>query len=208
MIRSRRPDPDALAKRLARDLSPTRFAHALSAARWAAALAPAMGVTPERAYLSLLLHDSARDLPLARLRRLLSSYRGRALDARVRSAPGLWHGPAGAVVARRRYGITDPGVLHAIAIHTVGSPDMSALARLAYLADFAEPRRVHPGSQRVRALARRDPARAFRSAVQGKLRFLKAKGIAPHPHTLALARELGLRAPAGPIRHSRGRRRP
>lgn len=201
------PDPDALAARLARDLSPLRFAHVCSAARWAAALAPSLGVVPERAYVALLLHDTARDLPPDRMRRLLSRYRGRALDAGVRAAPGLWHGPAGAVLARRRYGVTDPGVLHAVAIHSVGAPGMSALARLVYLADFAEPLRVHPGSRPVRALARRDPARAFRGAVQGKLRFLKAKGIAPHPRTLALAQSLGLPASAGPSRRTRARER-
>jgi predicted HD superfamily hydrolase involved in NAD metabolism len=194
VTRAHRPDAAAIAARLARDLPPGRYAHSLAAARWAEGLAPAAGVAPSRAYMAALLHDCARDLSRPRAARLLRSYRGRHADAAVRAAPALWHAPLGALLARRRYGIGDPFVLRAIARHTLGGPRMTPLEQLVYLADYAEPRRTHPDSRRVRTLARRDPAAAFRAAVAGKLRYLAARRLTPHARTLALARELGLRA--------------
>jgi len=55
--------------------------------------------------------------------------------------PHLLHGKVGAYLAKKKYDITDPQVLHAIAVHTTGCPDMNLLDKIIYIADYIEPHR-------------------------------------------------------------------
>jgi predicted HD superfamily hydrolase involved in NAD metabolism len=51
----------------------------------------------------------------------------------------LIHGPLGAVIAKKDYGINDEEILKAIRIHTTGDTNMSLLDKIIFLSDFIEP---------------------------------------------------------------------
>lgn len=79
------------------------------------------------------LHDTLRDADPEALRPLV--------DARFRGYPGkVLHGPAAAQLLSDA-GVADEGLLHAIAFHTLGSPDFSQVGLALFAADFLEPGR-------------------------------------------------------------------
>lgn len=59
-----------------------------------------------------------------------------------RAAPVLLHGPVGAEELRRRFGVTDERVLHAVRWHTPGHPDYVPEAWATFIADKVEPHKV------------------------------------------------------------------
>lgn len=188
--RPRRLRRDFLAKKIKRDLPPGRRAHSFSVARLAEALGRRWGVDPPRAFVAGILHDCARDLSPAQQRTLLRGYRGRTWDAVTRSLPALWHGPAGAVLARRRYGVRDPGVLRAVALHSTGEPGMRTLDKIIFLADYAEPRRRFAAAAGLRRLAAEDLDAAVAAAVRGKNAYLRSHGLVVHPRSRFLLASL------------------
>jgi len=82
--------------------------------------------------------------------------------------PATWHGPVAAVLLKRDFGLTDEAVLAAIARHTVGHPDMTALDAAVYIADLAA-HDIVPG---LHELALRDLRSAFLSAIAATLTHL------------------------------------
>lgn len=120
----------------------------------------------QRARAAGFLHDALRDEDPSRLRPLLRGGRGpEATSLGPRAEPGveapaaqdpveaegadfpdsLLHGPAAARLLRRE-GVADEELLRAVAFHTTGHPDLDAMGRLLYLADYLEPKRGHRAS--------------------------------------------------------------
>ncbi len=94
-----------------------------------------------------LLHDALKDEAVEVLRPLVHG---------AEEWPGpLLHGPACANRLRAS-GVDDEPLLRAIASHTTGHPDLGALGRALYMADFLEPGRPASGPERA-GLRRRMP---------------------------------------------------
>jgi predicted HD superfamily hydrolase involved in NAD metabolism len=186
--RPRRPR-DFPVKKIKRDLPPGRWAHSLSVARLAESLGRRWGVNPERAFIAGVLHDCARGLAREQQRALLHGYRGRTWDKVTRSLPPLWHAAAAAVLARRRYGVRDPGVLRALALHSTGAPGMRTLDKILFVADYAEPRRRFAAAA-LRRLAVENLDAAVAAAVRAKNDFLRSRGAVVHPRSQALLASL------------------
>ena len=167
---------------LRKALTPRRYAHSIHTAGLALELAAAAGVPQQQAALAALLHDCARDLPPAAQRRLA----GPRVCASLKEAPVLAHAWAGAELAKKKYGVTDPGVLEAIKYHATGAPGMGPLARLIYLADLANQGRGFREARLVRELARLDFPAAFEAANYVKLVYAFAGGGWVHPLSVGL----------------------
>ena len=167
-----------------------RIAHTLRVARLAARLARAHGADPERARLAGLLHDLARLWPNERLLRACAE-RGLPVDAFERANPIVLHARLGAELARETFGVEDEGVLAAIRKHTLGDPAMTPLDAVVYLADALEPGRDFAGRAELAELAARDLAGAMRAVLASSLAYLRGRGLAPAPQTLAAARTYG-----------------
>lgn len=173
-------------------LTPRRFAHSRRTAVLAARLARCHGWPSGRARTIGWLHDLARDLPPASLRPLLKRYRGRHCPAATRSTPGLWHNPAGAWLARRRFGVRDPLALRAIAVHSTGIGRPTAWDKLIFVADYCEPGRRYPAAPALRRLAEKDLDAAVRRVLALKLAYLRQAGLPLHPYTRRMARQYGV----------------
>jgi nicotinate-nucleotide adenylyltransferase len=180
---------------LSRTLSKDRLHHTLSVARLAAELARRHGEDASAAALAGLLHDCGRRFDMAGMARYARRNR-LPVPARERTlaqAPLLAHAYVGADLARRRFGVTAPRTLAAIAHHTLGRPGMGRLERLLYVADTASEDRGFAGASAIRRLARRDLDGAFLAAARAKLRFVREQGRWEHPmgkRTLRFAERL------------------
>jgi len=173
---------------LARELSPERLAHTLAVARLAEALAARWGEDPERSRLAALLHDLGRSVPVSRMGSYALSRRlpVPALRETAVRAPLLLHAHISADLARRRFGVTDEGVLAAVRRHTLGAPRMSRLDKVLYVADSCSEDRSYPGVAALRRLARRDLDEAFAACARNKVEDALSRGSWLHPSALSL----------------------
>lgn len=165
---------------LQRILKPGRFRHTLGVMETSVELAQIYGAPEGKALYASLLHDCAKNLDDSALIEL--GHISGADAAEMACMPVL-HAPAGAYLARERYGVRDMEVLSAIRRHTVGAENMSLLDAIVYVADMIEPgRRFFAGLDEARMLARRDIFRA--AALCGRMtrEYARRKG-ALHPTT-------------------------
>lgn len=124
-------------------ISEERYVHSLGVMEEAVRIAKLYGADVEKCRLAGLLHDCAKQLSPAQYRWL--GINGSTDPKGVEEAndyddggKAARHGRAGAVLARLRYGIDDPQILEAIAVHTTGAPEMSVIAQILFIADYTE----------------------------------------------------------------------
>jgi predicted HD superfamily hydrolase involved in NAD metabolism len=143
---------DKLKQRLQEMLPPAVFEHSLRVSQRCVELAGAYGTDTSRAAIAGLLHDVAKrhgpdeliylaeqeDMPITEL--VLSE-----------PVPGL-HGPIGALIAQREFGVTDREIIGAIQQHALGGEEMSVLSKLLYLADKTAGESTEPELDRIRQL--------------------------------------------------------
>src|SRR5215210_2086356 len=104
-------------------LSEGRFAHTLRVADTAADLARVHDLDEDRARLSALIHDAARETEPEEFLRLAREWNLPVGDPE-RQSPKLLHGPVAAELARRELGVEDEEILEAVRAHTTGKPGM------------------------------------------------------------------------------------
>jgi len=173
-------------------VKPKRFDHSLSTAELALELAAPAGIAQQKAALAALLHDCARDLSPAAMRRyfLRSAPAGALPGQLLEKAPVLAHSWAGAALAKEKFGIKDREVLEAISLHATGGPGMGPLARLIYICDMANRGRSFGEAGLVRKLAFLDLDEAFKAANYVKLVYAFSGGGWVHPLSVSLWNEL------------------
>ncbi|MBV8580370.1 MAG: bis(5'-nucleosyl)-tetraphosphatase (symmetrical) YqeK [Candidatus Eremiobacteraeota bacterium] len=168
-----------------------RHAHVVRVARMAADVARAHELDPVRARVAGLLHDLARLHPAERLLRECAE-RGMPIDDFERANPIVLHARLSAELARERFGVEDEGVLSAIRKHTVADAVMGPLDAVVYLADGLEPGRDFADRAELAALALRDLDAAMRAVLASSIAYLRARGLAVAPQTLAAAEHYGI----------------
>lgn len=125
------------------------------------------------------LHDVLRDANPEELRQLV--------DGPLRAYPGkVLHGPA---AARRleEAGVGDQPLLHAIAFHTLGSPEFSEIGLALFAADFLEPGRKLKESwrARLRHRASHELEGVVKEILEARLRHLLERGRPLRTETVA-----------------------
>lgn len=160
-------------KKLQKVLDRERFRHTMGVMYTAAALAMAHGCDMEQALLAGLLHDCAKCVPNDKKLELCKKHRIKISKAEERS-PFLLHAKLGAWFARKKYEITDPDILHAIAVHTTGAPEMNLLDKIIYIADYMEPNRTKASDlEQVRSMAFVDLDRTMLLILENTLSYLE-----------------------------------
>ncbi len=143
-------------KELKKTLKPSRYAHTLGVVETSVSLAKIYGCSVSSAKYAALLHDCAKSMPDQEKIDLCAKY-GVSVNDTERNNPGLLHAKCGAILAKYHYGITDEKILHAIAVHTTGVPDMNLLDEILFVADYIEPgRKDAPYLDKLRDQAARD----------------------------------------------------
>ena len=156
-------------------LSEKRWTHTKNVKKMAVKLARRWGCDGEKAAVSAILHDSAKELPKEQLLQIFADNAIIALDAPKRPTP-VWHGIAAAILAQTRWGVQDEEILSAIRCHTTGKPDMSLLDKILYLADMTSAERDWPGVNKLRKLERNDLDAAMLVALKQTNNFVVSQG--------------------------------
>jgi predicted HD superfamily hydrolase involved in NAD metabolism len=173
------------AEALARSrLSEKRYGHTLRVAETAADLARVHGLDEERARLSALIHDAARESEPGEFLRLAEEW-NLPVEEPERQSPKLLHGPVAAELARRELGVRDEEVLEAVRAHTTAKPGMGPLSLTLYVADKIEPARDYPSVERLRKLAREDLHAATTEALRRAIAHNEGRGKDVHPSSRA-----------------------
>ena len=166
-------------------VSKKRLDHMLRVETLAVRLARFWGVSEEKASVASLLHDIARDEPESSLLKLVEDTDDPlAHEMAETSAPVVLHAPVGALIARRDFGVGDPEILRAIALHTTGAPHMDRLAMIVFLADYCESGRRFAGVEEVRSLLFSSLETAMLRALEQTLVYLRQNSRPIDRHTL------------------------
>ena len=145
-------------------MNPRRFEHTLGVRKEAVRLANRHWVAIQRSALAGLLHDCAKGMPVEEMSRIARE-NNLVEDENMLSSGAMLHGPVGAYVAQKQFGVRDLEVLNAIRSHTIGRPGMTMLELCIFVADATEPgREDYEGLREIRALAEESlPAAALYS---------------------------------------------
>ena len=125
-------------KHLKEILSEERYEHSLGTAECAMELAIKFGVDENKAYLTGLIHDCAKCFKNEDLRETICNCTD-LCDGELEN-PKTYHAPAGAIMAKNDYNISDLEVLSAIRWHTLGNTKMTIFEKIIFLADKIESR--------------------------------------------------------------------
>ena len=163
------------------------FEHILRVEEIAVGLAETHGLDVQKVRTAALLHDLAR---AKRPEELISLAEGFGIEIGQLEArmPIFLHGPVGAALARKLYGIGDLEVLEAVRVHTTGSAGMGPVARAVFIADKLDPTkdRRYPFNARVRELAGKDLDSALLAFLDGEISGRAAGGGVVHPASVGL----------------------
>ena len=169
-----------------------RRAHIHRVAELLASWADGLGLEEEervRWLAAAYLHDALRNADPETLRR--------GVPPELAALPGpLLHGPA---AAERMWveGVRDGELLRAVAYHTLGHPELGALGRALYAADFLEPGRdlLNSWRQGLRARMPGDLNAVVRDVLGARITYLVGRGSPLRPETVAFWTALVAEAP-------------
>ena len=170
---------NVIEQRLQSVLSIERYIHTLGVVKTAKKLALRYGEDVEKAALTALLHDCAKNLPAD------SPYlEGFSLPTEWGEVPAeVAHQFSGAFICERHFGVEDAEILDAIRYHTSGRPNMGDLEKIIFLADMIEPARNYDCVEQIRALFWKDLDGCLEYALYETLNFLEKKGGEVYPLT-------------------------
>jgi predicted HD superfamily hydrolase involved in NAD metabolism len=169
---------------LADNVSARRLQHILGVEQMCIELARCHQVNEHQAAIAGLMHDLAKFFPASRLLQMARA-EGMTIDSICATHPHLLHAEVGAIVARDEFGIDDKNVLAAISNHTLGSPEMSRLSCIVFVADALEPNRGNtPELAAMRQVARENLYKSVRQTCEYSLRYLINNNKIIHPRTI------------------------
>lgn len=160
-----------------------RFRHSLAVEQVARKMAARFGLDEEKAARAALIHDVAKNMMMEDQLAAMEAD-GFEMDEFFVQSPSLYHGPAGAYIARTVLGEEDEDVLDAIRYHTIPSQNPRPLAKVLFIADMIEPDRSFPGVDALRSLARKDLDEAFLTALVSPMIYELGRRHVVHPNTL------------------------
>jgi predicted HD superfamily hydrolase involved in NAD metabolism len=166
-------------------LSPDRCKHSGGCAQFAATVCSRLGMDPRKGLIAGWAHDLAKELP-ARDQLPLARACPVKVPETVFTQDILLHGPAAATMLAREFGVRDPEILEAVALHTVGRADMGPLAKIVWAADKMEVGRRHVDDAFRQRCLQLPPDELLLAALEATIAWLRSKGREVAPETLDL----------------------
>ena len=177
------PTPGTIIKQLEKLVDRERFLHSLGTYHTMLILCQEYREDPYEGAVVGLIHDSGRCLEYSRIREMLEEYHN-PLSEEDLAFPKLWHARLGAVMLERTFGIKNREMAEAIRVHPTGSPGMSRMGQILYIADYIEPTRDFEGVDRFRNLAFSDRDKAFRAILKSKIAHVRSREQSLHSDSL------------------------
>lgn len=168
-------DGGFIAEFIKRALPEKRLVHTAEVAVSALTKAKELSLDEEEVLSACLLHDCAKYLDKSRFK-----------DFQMPSdvPKPVEHAFLGAFVAEKTLGIKNERVIDAIRYHTSGKANMSALAKLVFVADMVERGRDYDGVERLRELFEKDFEKCFVECLREEVTHLKNKNCVIYRETL------------------------
>lgn len=180
-------DINKIKKDLKEKLSKNRYEHSLRVADYCKRLAKIYKIDENRAYLSGLVHDCAKNLEeFYMLNKKLNS--DIIFDTEEKDNENLKHAPIGAVVCKDLYGIFDEEIISAVRYHTTAKENMTLLEKILFISDKIEPGRKYDTVDELRRLADFDIDRAIVKFLNDSFEYLEKKSQKVH-HLSVKARD-------------------
>ncbi len=132
-----------------------------------------LDVDLEKAYIAGLLHDYSKFTTMEEYERIIQKY-NMPIEI-LKDNEKILHGIIGYKVVEDELGITDEEILSAIKNHVVGSPNMSVLDEVIYLADYTENNREGEEYVIAREIAKTDYKKAIAYEAKDILKYLIGK---------------------------------
>lgn len=169
-------------------LSPKRYDHSLRVAEEAKALAKHYHINEEKAYLTGLIHDIAKEL--TEEENLYWIEKGN-LSKKLENIENLniKHADIGAIIAKEKYNLDDD-ICNAIKYHTIGNKNMGLLAKIIYIADKIGREKIPKALKPVKEIAYKNIDKALLYCLEKQKIRLAEKGIKMHEDTKELLKEL------------------
>ena len=175
--------------KLKETLNPQRYEHTIGVYYTALCMAMKFEADLEKTGLAAMLHDCAKNLSDEELTALCMEYNIEISGAEILD-PQLLHQKAGAIIAKRDYGVDDPEILNAIACHTTGRFDMTLLDKIIFAADYIEPGRYKQKHlPMIRKACFTDIDYAVFLILFDTIEYLNSKNIDLHPDTALVYEE-------------------
>ncbi len=171
-------------KKLEKKLDEKRLQHTFGVMYTAASLAMRYQENLSAAMVAGLLHDCAKYHTGEEFLEKSKKY-GLPVTTAEKKNPFLLHAKLGAYYAREKYHVEDANILHAIAVHTTGCPNMNRLDKIIYIADYIEPGRTEaPRLEEIRTMSFTNLDQALIMILEDTLSYLKEKNKEMDPMTL------------------------
>lgn len=130
------PTLAAFQKLMQERVSLKRYLHCFRTSKIARVFAEKSGCSVEKAEIAGLLHDLAKELPNEENARIISASKWPVTSFEL-EYHSILHAVAGAILAQKDLGITDPDILAGIRGHN-GRPAMSDMEKVIYIADHID----------------------------------------------------------------------
>lgn len=156
---------------LIKDIGEKRYLHSLRVMETGLNLSKVYNVDKEKVKIAAILHDCGKIKEKTKLLKMANDF-DMVLDDFMRHNTELIHGPLGAKIAKKKYGIKDKEILGSIKYHTTGKENMTLLEKVIYISDYIEPKRNFPGVEEVRDLAFIDLDKSIIMAMDKTIKFL------------------------------------
>lgn len=169
-----------------------RYRHSLGVMDLSRELAEIYGVDKDKAEVAGLIHDAAKQFPMdIQLSLMKKAYKDMEPDEIVFNNRALWHGPAGAVYVKEKFGV-DEEIASAVFYHTIGKEKMSLLEKIVFLADCIEINRdkEFDWAKEAREAAKSDLDEAILIALDKSLRSILDRNLIIHPGSVSLRNEI------------------
>lgn len=168
--------------KLREHLDESRFNHSLNVQNVAIELAKKNNADESKAGLAGLIHDYAKQRSD---NQFIDIIKNKKFDPELlQYNNGIWHGIVGTFFIEKELNIHDEQILNAVRRHTVGSPNMTKLDKIIFVADFIEPNRNFPGVDEARKLAYEDLDKAVWFEVYHTFLYLLKKQVKIYPGLL------------------------
>ncbi len=173
----------AMIKKLEHMISADKLIHSIAVKDTAIELAGLNNCSKDKARIAGLLHDCAKNIKEDKILEMCAEF-GITIDNICKMQPKLLHGPIGAKLATKLFGIKDKDILDAIYYHTIAKEDMSTLCKIIYLADFIEPNRNFPGVDMLRTVAYINLDKALLLTINSSIKKVIEMNRIIHPNTI------------------------
>lgn len=131
-----------------------------------------------------ILHDYTKKKSFKEAIKIVEKYlKGEELEI-AKKSESVIHSITAYFIVQEEFDIKDQEILDAILYHTTGSPKMSKLAELIYVADAVEQTRTYPGAKELRQIVLKDFYQGMIAIIKTTLKHLKDKGWYINPKTL------------------------